>query len=259
MAKGVGLTSGVPIQISWTKTLPTSDTFTRLTLDLARTANSATVTFPAPKPGSTRVTPGSATATVRAWVDEAQNIGTVCGGGTPFGPFTINWNPNTASGTVDPPAVDATPTVLSIINTGAFSMCIEITPNITATVDLEEFGMGVDHCNETPVDLGGNWSGTFTCNNSPCGDDINQPIQLSVTHNQDSFQRASYTDGGANYNGTVCGQTFHFNGGDVAGTYTESGTLRLNGDGTATKTSNWVATDGSCSGQCQDQLTRAPI
>jgi hypothetical protein len=256
-AKGVVLTGGVTRQIQFVQTLPSPGTFTGATLNLQAAAANASLTL-SPKPGGVRAAPGDANATLMAWIDEATPEGQarVCGGGIPFGPYQVAWDPVADEGTVDPPTADVTPAALGIINTGTFSMCIEVLPDVNATVDVDRVEISREACEEAPADFGGTWEGTYSCFNDPCADDIDQPISLEVEHDVDSLQRAFYNDGEADYEGTVCGNTFRFNGGDTAGTYTESGVLTLNPDGTATKMSDWQDVFGTCGGHCEDQLTR---
>ena len=68
---------------------------------------------------------------------------------------------------------------------------------------------------------------------------------------------AAYTDNfGARYAGTVCGNTFQFDITDTTIGYSESGSLVVHPDGTATKESRWRDNSGTCAGTCTDHLAR---
>jgi len=254
-AQNVALTGGATQQVVYSKTLPGQTAFTGLSLDLATAIANTTLTFPVPKPGL-RAAPTKGTATLNAWVAGAGEEATVCGGGIPYGPFTITWDAASASGSVDSPTVAVTQSTLSIVNTGSFTLCVEVTPTLTASASVARVGLSLNHCNDPVRDISGTWTGTYTCINTPkpdCGDEVDQPITLNVNQNGHS---ASYTDGTANFQGTECNGVFPFEGGGAG--YTEEGTFTLLTPNTASKTSDWRDTfpGAVCSGHCTDTLTR---
>jgi hypothetical protein len=192
----------------------------------------------------------ASTGTISARIGASDSVD-VCKDGYLYGPFTVMLDDSDDPVTVDPPTVSATPTTVQIINTGSFAICLQF--NSPVDLQLSATNVAVDRtpCDEEPADFNGTWSGTYTCLNDPCPDDIDQNISLTVTQ---SGYSASYTDGFASFEGTVCGNTYTFNGGGEG--YTESGTLVLNTDGSATKYVTWQDTLGLCGGECTDQLER---
>ncbi len=100
------------------------------------------------------------------------------------------------------------------------------------------------------VNIVGTWTGTYTCENTGCSGAVDEPT-LIITKDQDGYH---YSSGNAYYDGYLCGNTFKHEGKGPG--YTEKGTFILESANSASKTSSWVADDGSCSGNCTDQLTR---
>ena len=93
------------------------------------------------------------------------------------------------------------------------------------------------------------------CANTPCEDE-GGPVTLTIAQEGHS---ATYSDtSGAHYAGTVCGNTFQFDITDTSVGYSESGSLVVNPEGTATKHSRWRDNSGTCSGTCTDNLARMP-
>ncbi len=175
----------------------------------------------------------------------------VCQNGILYGPYTINLNDSDEPVTVSPATAEATPATVSIVNTGAFTVCLLITSPVDGTFSASNVAVDREACLEEPANFHGYWIGTYSCDNTPCSDNVNEHISLSVTQDGSS---ATYTDFEADYEGTVCGNTFKFDGGNQF--FSEYGSLVMNSDGTATKTSFWIAADKNCSGNCTDQLHR---
>jgi hypothetical protein len=155
---------------------------------------------------------------------------------------------------VTPPTASARPETLSVVNAGPFATCLEIFYPVDAVISAN--GVTVDYtrggCADAPASFAGAWVGTFQCT-SICTGSFGGDITLEVA--QDG-QRARYTDDGGDYfSGTVCGREFRFTRNDPG--ETETGTLTLNANGTASKRSRYRATSPPfCSGDCADELRR---
>jgi hypothetical protein len=179
---------------------------------------------------------------------------TVCEDGWLYGPYRLSGAEKPETSETETITADAG--TVDLINFGEFAICILISSPIDMTLTIDEFSVDVTTCDEDPADFEGVWEGTYHCDSEGIGgcEDEGGPITLTVT--QDGH-RAKYTDGYASYSGTVCGNTFAFSGGaEGEYGYTEKGELTLNTDGTAHKVSSFVSTDGSCSGDCEDDLER---
>jgi hypothetical protein len=105
----------------------------------------------------------------------------------------------------------------------------------------------------SPSDFSGTWTGTYECTfrEDQCGEPFGGEIALEVTQNGCS---ATYSDGDATFAGSVCGDVFEFEGGGPG--YTESGILTLVTPNMAMKESTFVNTEGNCTGDCEDNLSR---
>jgi len=194
-------------------------------------------------------------AQVWFYLGRQEDYGTVCDTGEAYGPFNIMINTSSQLTTVTPPNMAMTQTSMDIINIGAFSFCVQAISPVDAVVDLTSVDFNVEPCNEIPADISGSWIGTYSCY-SDCGDIIDDTIELVITQDPDDPTRATYTDFYADYQGTVCGNRFSFKGGSAEDS--ESGTFIMDPGGTtATKTSTYRAyPPGTCSGECEDVLTR---
>lgn len=190
-----------------------------------------------------------------ARVASADQEETVCETGELYGPFVIYGSATYEPESVNPQTAQSTQSTLSIVNSGDFSICIEISSPVDATFSVSSVDVDVEAC-ETPfADISGTWSGTYSCENTGNDPDCSdEGGNLSLYIDQEGYSARYEDDGGAVYDGTVCGNTFRYNGGQV--TYDEEGTFTLNADGTASKTSRWVSKIGECSGICEDILQR---
>jgi len=105
----------------------------------------------------------------------------------------------------------------------------------------------------SPSDFSGTWTGTYECTfrRAECGGTFGGDITFEVMQNGCS---ATYSDGEASYSGRVCGDIFTFEGGGPG--YTESGVLTLVTPNKAMKESVFVNTEGGCTGDCDDDLSR---
>jgi len=254
--KDVPLNTGVArdfVGTYHTPQVPNPLALTALTVDVGATLASAgltkTGTRKAASPWGFGAPGGGPDADVIVRVAPAADAATVCSTGIQYGPYAVTL----AGGTVDPPdPVEADPATLSIVNTGAVALCVRVIPKVDATLNLARVALKATTCEAEASDLAGDWTGTYACDNSPgCGDE-GGTVDLTITQDGHS---AHYSDGTADYDGTVCGGVFRFNGAGPG--YTEDGVFTLRADGTATKTSTWRDFPaGFCSGSCRDSLHR---
>jgi hypothetical protein len=264
--KNVPLIAGVPAQIVGTYTLSgngstgTGD----YSINLARTLENTTLSS-SPVAGN-----GSKFETLRllayvlvkevfaaenfevtAYVSH-QGDPNVCSSPYFFGPFSVVGAVGSAltSGTT---TLEPSQEHVDIVSAGSYDVCVVMTPPITAYLTVTELAVDVKPCASPTVDIVGAWSGTYQCENTD-GSTETGGVSLTVTQNPDgSYHYAD--DGGAAYDGHLCGNKFKFKGGK-AGAYRESGTLIANGS-VATKTSIWRGEITNTSGRCTDNLSRS--
>jgi len=214
---------------------------------------------------SVTITPGIAAQGLPAPADVSINaymyirIGafaaTVCQDGLSYGPYAVTGS--TAAPTVDPPSAAAEPSSVNIINAGLFAMCIQIVSDTDASIHVGSMSVDGTECGKPPADMSGTWTGTYTCRNFGWTDDIDQPITLTIT--QDGNRAQYIDDGGATYDGTVCGNVFTFSRTYPLFYDTERGTFIMNAKGTrGTKTSTWrsIFSPDTNWGNCTDNLQR---
>jgi len=172
---------------------------------------------------------------------------TICTTGELYGPFMVT------NGSVEgEQSVEASQPTLRLSNLGDLSICMIITSPVNADLDIEADTLfwETDECTETPASIAGVWEGNFSCTSS-CGGGVESDF-VSLTILQDEYS-ATYTDGEASYEGTVCGNIFKYSGAALDDSYTERGTFTLNSNGSsASKTSSYQDTGGVCSGTCSD-------
>ena len=227
-----------------------------LTVDLAATLAAASIealeksiSQGHPNGGATPKATPTLDMTIR--VGAKDELSTVCSTGIPYGPIKIN-----GTSSVSPQKVAVSQQTISVINTGAMSICILTTPSIDTSITVNSLALEAEACAVAPANIDGTWEGTYFCDNSGVCADEGGPITLTINQSANGYS-AHYFDGAATYDGSVCGGTFRFNGKANDGSWTESGTFVVGPNGTATKTSQWQELDGSCGGKCQDTLTRA--
>jgi hypothetical protein len=188
-------------------------------------------------------------------VGTAEQVDTVCTEGELYGPFSITLADNFQPESVSPAEANATQQTLDVINTGSYSICVQIMPSITAIADLNSLMVDMESCTEPPADIAGTWTGSYQCVGT-CPE--SGTVTLEIVQNADDPTYATYTDdANAVYEGRVCGNRFSFTGG-LTDSYDESGTFVLNADGSASKTSTYISigTTSICSGTCTDILER---
>ena len=129
------------------------------------------------------------------------------------------------------------------------------------TVQVQDAGIPMQTVSRTlnvtilpPVatNLTGTWITNFQCTGT--GGTFTGQDTLTVTQTGTTVNFTSQPDGGT-FTGTLIGNTMNYSG-SVPGVYTETGTWTMQGANNFTKTSNYVATDGtggSCPGTGQRQ------
>jgi len=236
--------------------------FSSLRMDLQAHVSAVSITVP----GVTKAIPFplDSIKTAQAAVDggqlylrvgTAEQIDTVCEVGELYGPFSITLADNFQPESVSPAEANATQQTLDVINTGSYSICVQIMPSITAIADLNSLIVDMESCREPPADIAGTWTGSYMCEGT-CPE--SGTVTLDIVQNANDPTIATYTDdGNAAYEGRVCGNRFSFTGG-LTDSYDESGTFVLNADGSASKTSTYIdiGTTSICSGTCTDILER---
>jgi hypothetical protein len=269
LGKNVTLNAGVTTEIVVIKDKFDIDQFggpiTNLEINLFEHLEAITLTNPVVPKGSGSIDPGGPVrakisgSTMVIRVARFEDSETVCSTGEQYGPYSIELNDDFSASSVSPPTATATRQTLDIINTGGYSICIQVTPVVDATADLDFVAVDIGNCDEPPADIAGTWSGTYSCVSdvsSSC--DETGMVELTIVQDGSDPGKASYSDdGGAMYEGRVCGNRFSFQGG-VSSSYTESGTFILNGDGSASKSSSFkdIGPSPLCSAKCTDSLSR---
>lgn len=267
LGKDISLTSGVMQEISFSESYNVDSyggPFSSLKFDLQAHLSAVSITVPGvvvnkiPFPLNS-IKSGNASmegAQLFIRMAHAEQEATVCTEGDLYGPFDISLADNFQPESITPATAEATQQTLDIINTGSYSICVQILPVITAIADLNSLEVDFGSCTEPPADIQGLWTGTYECV-GVCPEA--GAITLEITQNQNDPSIASYIDDdGASYEGRVCGNRFSHRGG-VTGSYDESGAFILNDVNSATKTSTYLSVDTGgfiCSGTCTDVLVR---
>jgi hypothetical protein len=158
-------------------------------------------------------------------------------------------SPLTGSKTMVQPTQEA----VDIINAGIFEVCVVTTPPVSGYVTLSGVVVDFESCEDSGIDITGAWSGTYQCTNFGTGND-GGAVSLTITPNNDGSYHY-IDDGGAAYDGHLCGNKFKYRGG-VDGVYTENGTLVFADATHATKTSYWVSDSLNSGGNCSDVLQK---
>jgi hypothetical protein len=152
---------------------------------------------------------------------------------------------------------------LTILNAGSLDICVKVSSPIDAYVTATNVVVNAEPCGSPPHSITGHWSGPYQCFELGANMDTDEPlfggiVDLVITQNQDGSYHY-VDDGGANYNGHLCGNKYKHSGG-VPQSYKESGTFTITGSTTATKFSIYYPDPpspfGDGAGKCRDQLTK---
>jgi hypothetical protein len=266
--KNVPLLTGVPTEIKFTYTIPGDITAKgNFFIDVTRTLDIISLSSSPVASNTSRFetlrllayalvkdafADTASTAQITAYISYAGDPN-VCSSPYRFGPYSISGMIDSALSS-ETTSVTPTQPSIDISNAGSFEVCVVTIPPIDAYLTVTGVFVDFEPCAEPSVDITGDWTGTYQCTNFGVGDDpAGSFVSLNVTQNTDgSYQYID--DGGAIYNGHLCGDTFKFNGG-VTDDYTESGTMTVDGN-SATKTSNWLSIDKISGGSCSDVLQK---
>jgi len=256
LVNDVDVKANQPTHYSFTYDFPFyTPAFTEFSVDLNETLNDVVINLtntnnkPSSKAISGRVLEQ---VQVYAYVSGANQANTTCTNGERYGPFSVSVENNNQAKSISPARATATRPTLSAVNSGSFSLCLEIVSPIAASLDVDGVAIDASSCGQEPADISGVWSGTFSCTNHGTSNDGGD-IVLTISQNGYSAQ---YTDSEASYKGTVCGNVFEYEGG-VPFSYDESGSFVLNVNGSANKTSTWQSVYDDSGGTCEDTLIRA--
>lgn len=180
-------------------------------------------------------------------------MNTVCSDGMVEGPAVVTGDANFSPVSIEPSTISASDEALAAVNSGTVSVCFETTATADSMVTLSAFfatiGSSID-C-EAPLQIAGEWAGTYSCEAYPKPDCADEGGPISLTIIQDNHT-AAYLDDSAFYFGAVCDTSFRYFGGGMG--YDEDGEFVLTGDGMATKTSHYTSWFSECEGDCTDML-----
>jgi hypothetical protein len=194
------------------------------------------------------------TGTVTAYISYTDDP-LVCSSPYKFGPYSITGMVDSALSS-ETTSVTPDATAVDIFNAGSFEVCMVINSPIDAFLTVSSVPVDFEPCAEPSADIVGVWEGTYQCTNfeGTVTDPPGSFVRLTITKNSDGSHRYE-DDGGAVYNGHLCGNKFRFNGG-LEDAYTESGTMTVVDGSSATKTSIWLNIAKTFGGTCSDVLQK---
>lgn len=73
---------------------------------------------------------------ITVWIAPADDVDTVCDTGEQYGPFSVTLDENNVPVSVDPSEVTLTQNTLDLLNSGSFSLCIEVISPVDGTVTI---------------------------------------------------------------------------------------------------------------------------
>lgn len=263
--KNIELLASVPAQIKFTYTIPGDITSKGdYSINLAKTLENATLSSSPVASNTGRFDTlrllayalvkdvfAAESATMTAYISYAGDPD-VCSSPYRFGPYTITGAVDSALSS-DTAAVTPGAAVVDIFNAGSFEVCMVTVPPINAFLTVSDVAVDFEPCEAATSDIVGDWEGTYQCTSfdGTVTDPPGSYVGLTITKNTDGSYRYE-DDGGAIYNGHLCGNRFRFNGG-LENVYTESGTMTVDGSN-ATKSSIWRNIDQTLGGTCTDVL-----
>ncbi len=78
----------------------------------------------------------SSTLEITVWIASGDEVDTVCDAGEKYGPFSVTLDENNVPVSVDPSEVTLTQNTLDLLNSGSFSLCIEVISPVDGTVTI---------------------------------------------------------------------------------------------------------------------------
>ena len=85
----------------------------------------------------------SNTAEVTVWIAPFDEVGTVCGGGEQYGPFTITFNDDYVIQSIEPSRVTLSQNTVDLLNAGQFSLCIRVLLPVDGTIRIGSLQLNV--------------------------------------------------------------------------------------------------------------------
>ena len=76
---------------------------------------------------------------VTVWIDSVDAVATVCDTGEEYGPFTVELDENLVPQSITPSSVTLTTDTLDLLNSGTFSLCVEVVAPVDGTVTIDSF------------------------------------------------------------------------------------------------------------------------
>jgi len=247
------LTAGTPANVVFPVSIDPSVGVASASVDLSATLAELDVVVSARSAARAAALPAEGDAQVTLRVAPVASGDTVCEDGALYGPFNLSLGAGSLPTAVSPASVTASSGTVALLNGGLFVMCLQAVYPVDATVTLNGVAVeyGEDTCDEAPADFSGTWTGTYECSSS-CGPAFGSAITLTVIQDGRS---ASYSDGEATFEGSVCGNELRF--GRETALDQEHGKLTLAANGTAVKTSTYRSKmEPFCHGQCTDSLQK---
>lgn len=83
------------------------------------------------------------TVTITLWIDDFDNEENVCDEGEQVGPFTITLDQDLAPVSIEPNMFSLSEEVISLLNEGSFSICIEVESTVAINVDVDALDINV--------------------------------------------------------------------------------------------------------------------
>jgi hypothetical protein len=77
-------------------------------------------------------------------IAEVDQLETVCESGEEYGPFEVTLDEANNPTAIDPDTIELSETTLALLEGGEFSICIEVTSPIDATVTIQSFDVSLD-------------------------------------------------------------------------------------------------------------------
>lgn len=229
-----------------------------VTINMTATLESVDLTMLDGGMMKTQTAAQGASSVVTYRVGAASEADTVCETGIAYGPFTVSLDANDQPASINPPTSALTSASVEVINTGQFALCVQVMSPRRAMVAVGNLAVDVVMQSESgdcasPSNFAGSWRAEYTCTSSCDAEGFGGEFTTTITQEGD---QASYNDGEATFSGRVCGNVFSFSA-EAGFGFTETGTLTLNTDGSASRVSQFRSTDAPiCEGDCEDTFTR---
>ncbi len=76
------------------------------------------------------------TLDITVWIASADEVATVCDTGEQYGPFSVALDANNVPISISPSTFNLTDSTLDLLNSGSFSLCIEVISPVDGTVTI---------------------------------------------------------------------------------------------------------------------------